>query len=175
MSRERQAFVRSICSPRFHISNISQGELISALQSFIEAARVLDKVKRAIFYNKLIGQQLPLDGDTIPALNFEQVHADAFHGIIGKATEAGELVERLLQMADPGVDSSSHRLNLIEELGDDDWYSQLLYSFLGITQRDAQVANERKLRKRFPEAFTSERALTRDILTEQEALRPVPI
>lgn len=171
MSHVRQAFVRTVCSPRFEISNVTQEEIVSALQNFVIAAQTLDVIKRAIFYGKLPDGPLPRNGRA-DSLNFELIHQDAFHGIIGKATEAGELVERLLLMARPDADAAACRTNLIEELGDDDWYSQLLYSFLGITQLDAQEINTAKLLRRFPNAFSTVRALKRDLAAEGEAMRP---
>ena len=90
------------------------------------------------------------------------------HAIIGIATEAAELVEA----ATDAMDSREPLdvVNLREEIGDILWYSTFLAKSLGTTLDECAATNTRKLRKRFPNNFTDEQAINRDVDSEREVL-----
>ena len=98
----------------------------------------------------------------------EKVTPDLLHGAIGIATEAGELLDALKRSIYYG--QPLDRTNLVEELGDLEWYMAILREALGVTQGEVQRINIEKLRARYPEKFTSLHALHRDLEKERDVL-----
>jgi len=90
------------------------------------------------------------------------------HAMMGIQTESGELTDQFkrhifyLQPLD--------ETNLVEELGDLMWYIGLACNVLGVKLRDVQIANVRKLQKRYPHKFTVENAVNRNKEEEIAAL-----
>ena len=82
------------------------------------------------------------------------------HGIIGIATEAGELIEalRFAMVEDKEIDA----VNVKEEIGDIFRYCALLANELGVSFEDIQKANIEKLRSRYHNKFTEYDAKNRD-------------
>jgi NTP pyrophosphatase (non-canonical NTP hydrolase) len=154
--------------------------LALAIGMFIGAGNVLDKIKKYVFYNKPIDDtDLKKDLDYINGFSesfidlereggFFAFNMDAipvndrlFHAVMGIATEASELVEA---MKDGFPDSS----NVLEELGDLNWYEAIAID--EVVEGDFSEVlktNIRKLRHRYPEKFTSENAIRRDLEGEQ--------
>lgn len=95
------------------------------------------------------------------------------HAAIGLATEAGELLDQLKKHL--FYDRELDFTNLIEEGGDGAWYLALLLGTLEKVGRipSSDVAltkNIAKLRQRYPEAFTNEAAIQRDLDEERKIL-----
>lgn len=90
------------------------------------------------------------------------------HAALGISTEAGELLDAVKKSLFYG--KPLDRTNLIEELGDLEWYMAVLRDELGVTQEQVQAVNLAKLQIRYPERFTSEAATVRDLEAEREAL-----
>lgn len=95
------------------------------------------------------------------------------HATIGLATEAGELLDQLKKHLFYGRELDF--TNLIEEGGDGAWYLALLLGTLKKAGRipSSDVAltkNIAKLRQRYPEAFTNEAAIERDLDEERRIL-----
>lgn len=90
------------------------------------------------------------------------------HAGMGFATEAGEFMDAIkrLWFYKKPVD----KINLKEEVGDMLWYCSIALSVLGITYAEAMKANIDKLKKRFPDKFTHQDALTRNLDEERKAL-----
>lgn len=165
--------VKRCCSPEFFPETWHASQLQAALINFAAAAQRLDKAKKALFY----GNTKHARPDPHPAevfvksgFNHRTLHKDVLHAIIGIATEAGEMAERLLAMGDMARQDEAHDKNLFEEAGDLEWYQSLLYGVLGFRQADVRLANDNKLRVRYPERFSSERAEHRDLGAEKLAL-----
>jgi NTP pyrophosphatase (non-canonical NTP hydrolase) len=156
--------VKRLASPRTHLSFISNMDMETAFEDAARSTRQLDNIKRRIFY----GVE-PTSEVIDPCTSLEYVHQDVLHSILGIATEAGELLERLSMMqVAPDV---SHRENLIEEIGDTLWYVTLLCTALGVDQSHVRAVNAAKLMKRFPELFSQQAALSRNLQGEQLAMR----
>jgi len=96
------------------------------------------------------------------------VTPDLLHGAIGIATEAGELLDAIKRSVYYG--EALDRTNLIEELGDLEWYMAVLRDALDVSQEQVQRINIDKLRARYPEKFTDTHALNRDLDREREIL-----
>lgn len=166
-------------SNQFHGELVGRGIFERRLSLAIHALAELDEVKKTLFYGKDNGLQqlsthkdcssLAVDmcGDNGPtnetALKMEQI----IHGIIGLATEAGELLE-LLQATLEGKPFDP--VNLKEEVGDGKWYMAILAKAAGFAWGDDERVNIQKLRKRFPNAFTEFDANNRDLTSERAIL-----
>ncbi len=90
------------------------------------------------------------------------------HGAMGCVTEAGELIDALKKHIYYGRDLDE--VNLKEEMGDMLWYMAILCDVLGTSFDELTDMNIAKLRKRYPEKFTSDKAINRDLGTERDEL-----
>jgi NTP pyrophosphatase (non-canonical NTP hydrolase) len=81
------------------------------------------------------------------------------HAAVGIAGEAGELLDAIKKVwvyAKP-----LDRQNVIEELGDIEWYLQALRSQLAITRDECLAANVEKLKARYPAGYSDFHAAAR--------------
>lgn len=90
------------------------------------------------------------------------------HAIMGIVTEAGELMDAYKKYAIYGKEIDE--VNLIEELGDLEWYIALALRQLDTTYETIFQINFDKLKIRYPEKFTEFMALNRDLEREREIL-----
>jgi NTP pyrophosphatase (non-canonical NTP hydrolase) len=150
---------------------------LQALQIFIASGNILDVYKKNVFYGK------PIDWEKVVG-EFENIENDCafftegqggklsidprvFHALIGIATEATELMEALhLAMKDDELDY----INVLEELGDVNWYQAIGIDAMEGNFEKVLTTNIEKLRKRFPDKFTNEDAIERDLNEERNTL-----
>lgn len=90
------------------------------------------------------------------------------HGVMGNSTEAGELLDQLKKHIFYGKELD--RTNIIEELGDQFWYMAVITHCLNIPLSEILEKNINKLKARYPEKFSSEKAINRDLEKEREVL-----
>lgn len=158
--------------------------LMNSLNMFVHSARLLEQIKKFIFYGK------PFDKNNLVAalrniaeshrrlqftslesadqeLLIQRINIDAnlFHAILGVASESGELLETLKFDG-----SKPNETNIAEELGDQHWYQALLVRHLGFDWGSVLDANIEKLQKRYPHKFTPEDAIIRDTNAEMKAV-----
>lgn len=93
------------------------------------------------------------------------------HGIIGIATEAGEMLEALRQGVEDGVFDLT---NVAEEVGDNQWYAAAILRALKTNFESIQRTNIAKLRARFPNKFTEFDANNRNLQAERQILEGKP-
>ncbi len=109
------------------------------------------------------------DNDLIAeAVEKDQQLARLLHGALGACTETGELQDMIKKHLIYG--KPLDLVNVIEEIGDTMWYLAIVLDACGVTMSDAMQRNITKLRLRYPEKFTSEKALNRDLAAERAAL-----
>ncbi len=161
-------------SDKSYGDNVSLVDFKLAIQDAIDASAVLDKIKKTLFYGKdAKGTYKPnawvVAGTIAGALNDESnaKAIDIIHCILGKATEAGELLELLIG---DGFDL----VNYTEEIGDGRWYDAIGLAAVDFSFDGAQEMNVAKLRKRFPEKFTEQAANNRDLDAERKTLETSP-
>lgn len=95
-----------------------------------------------------------------------------FHMLLGIVSEAGEISERLIQIVKQDYEFREEDIvNLIEEIGDIEWYQAMGLRALGTDYETAWAKNIEKLKTRFPDKFTEERAINRDVDKEYEVLK----
>ncbi len=90
------------------------------------------------------------------------------HGGIGLATEAGEFLDALKKHIYYGKDLD--RINLAEELGDLFWYCAIIADELDVPFAKIMEKNISKLKARYGEKFSEEKADNRDLKTERKIL-----
>jgi len=90
------------------------------------------------------------------------------HGAMGLCTEAGEFQDALKKAL--FYKQPLDLTNLGEELGDVLWYCGILCDALGLSMNSVLQKNIAKLEKRYPEKFSPERALERDLEGERSIL-----
>ena len=90
------------------------------------------------------------------------------HAALGMTTEAGEFTDALKKRYIYG--KPLDKTNLLEEIGDMLWFQALALQTLGYTFEDAMEANIQKLAVRYPNEFSPEKALNRDLEKERAAL-----
>jgi NTP pyrophosphatase (non-canonical NTP hydrolase) len=93
---------------------------------------------------------------------------DQLHMAIGASTEAGELLDAYKKAFAYG--KSIDKVNVGEELGDIFWYAVNLMRMLDLDPAEIFETNVNKLRARYPEKFTEENALNRDLDKERAVL-----
>jgi hypothetical protein len=150
--------------------------LREAMLKCIEEGNNLDLLKRHLFYGKTIF--LPESDRLAPSIADRLRNPKTIrllHAAIGFATEAAETLKALHDYiyTEEGLDV----VNLVEEKGDRFWYEAIEADALGVTFEDAMRINNHKLRTRFPDKFTQDQALTRDLISEREILeskQPIP-
>lgn len=98
------------------------------------------------------------DGNTVQIL----------HAIMGIVTEAGELQDAMKKWLIYG--KPLDLVNLMEECGDLEWYTSLLMRVIDVDHSAVWQANIDKLQARYPDKFTEESALNRDLDKERKAL-----
>lgn len=90
------------------------------------------------------------------------------HAGIGLSTEAGEFLDALKKHIFYGKELD--RVNLAEELGDLFWYMAIVADELGFNFESVMDKNISKLKARYGEKFTEQRAENRDLEKEREIL-----
>ena len=155
--------------------------LINVLAMHIASGQMLDQIKKHVFYGKeyspdnfnnaymtardaiedIAGTPLTASEDTF------FIDPRIFHSIVGIATESTELCEALYATL---LGQELDVVNLLEENGDIHWYQAIMMDALGGDWESIFANNIEKLQARYPDKFTSDKAINRDLETEREIL-----
>lgn len=164
---DHEEYTRNVltrCSQEWHYRLVDREVLIFILQDAIRQLRYLDEIKKALFYGKSNRQPAitPINGGT------DYKTRNLVHAIIGVATEAGELLETLLDKVANGTEFDE--VNLQEEFGDLNWYRTLGLNMVSQSHDENIKQNDRKLEARYGPAFNAERANNRNLDNERTTL-----
>lgn len=157
-----------------------------AINLAIASTEIMDQIKKNIFYGRpleagvmasairqaqessnLLLYSEGVANDTNTGVLHENLSPRVLHGIIGKFTEAGELLQAITAVLNG---EKMDVVNIAEELGDDQWYNAILADELNLDMGGIQNTVIAKLRKRYPEKFTQEAANDRDLAGERAVL-----
>ena len=94
--------------------------------------------------------------------------ARLLHGAIGLDTEVGELMDALKKHIYYG--KPLDLVNVKEELGDLMWYIALICNTVDVDMQTVMDRNIEKLAARYPDKFTEEDALNRNLDKERDIL-----
>lgn len=103
----------------------------------------------------------------IPRLT-EPLNAKLVHYSLGLAGEAGEIVDTVKKTLRDG--KVLDKVNLVEEAGDILWYLTNLLSAVDSSLEEAMKKNIAKLEARYPEGFTEQAGIDRDVVKERRIL-----
>jgi NTP pyrophosphatase (non-canonical NTP hydrolase) len=161
------------CSPSFFGEDFELTHFTDLLDTASKNCEELDHYKRALFYDNrdkyALGGSDPLELDN-------QSDIDLVHSIIGIVTETGEIGSALVTALDEYRNNlGSTKLvydetNMREELGDLLWYIAVGCKALNVDMSKVAERNIEKLAARYPEKFTSEKALNRNHDAERAIL-----
>lgn len=101
----------------------------------------------------------------------EKVNTRLLHGTIGICTESAELLDAVKKSLFYGKDLDM--VNIHEEIGDLMYYISLVVEASGGNLNSILERNVAKLRARYPDKFTNEAAINRDLTKEREILEGV--
>lgn len=126
----------------------------------------LDWHKKYAFYNKPV-QDVHTGSDCIPPWKVEKFsefkpspeQCELLHAAIGVAGEAAELLKTVCQHV--FHDKPLDRDNVIEELGDLEFYMMAAMMNVGVLRPHLQELNMAKLSKRYEGGYTDQQAITR--------------
>ncbi|MEZ5759163.1 MAG: MazG nucleotide pyrophosphohydrolase domain-containing protein [Emcibacteraceae bacterium] len=150
-------------SNTYFIEKVTDEEVKNTFEDFAKTGEILDNQKRRLFY----GKGDTLEGGNVDDFSISNLNGNIVHAIYGICTEAGEISEAFLKAAKTG---EFDQVNLKEEAGDLMWYLAMLFRELGTDFPEVATTNINKLKARFPEKFTQEKAYNRDIINEREIL-----
>lgn len=94
--------------------------------------------------------------------------ARMLHYVLGVGTEAGELQDAVKRWV--AYNKPLDVVNVKEELGDLLWYMARICDELGLTFEECMARNIEKLRTRYPNKFTEQAALNRNLEAERKVL-----
>lgn len=165
-----------------HISSSYLGDMFATIYGMAEE---LDVVKKALAYGltrveakDFLQHRVLTEADPKGLVNeFGQDEQGVFfadpywhlvHGIIGCITESGELAIVAHKIIDG---EEVDKVNVLEEVGDQLWYLNLILRAIGKTFDDAMAANIAKLTARNNGTkFNRETTINRDLEKEREVL-----
>ena len=156
-------------STQFHDEIVDAGMLQHALEQAVSTGELVDVAKKSMFYGKPVKEGTGIERfqGSPSSLNAEAVHQDVLHAALGIYTEAAEMIEAILAAMNGG---DFDKVNAFEELGDAEWYMAMMYRALNRTPAEAKTVNIDKLRKRYPDKFSTSDAIDRDTRAEREIL-----
>lgn len=170
-----QAEADKTCSPHWNPQNVDQDAFVKTLRQFIDLCGVLNIYYKLLLRGKSPEQysllqppehkSLAAHGGAIPANEIDLVH-----GILGSATEVGELVEILLDLIEG---KPADRVNTIEEVGDMRWFLNRALRWADCTDLECEMTNIDKLHGRHGSAFDIFKDATRDLERERARLEAV--
>lgn len=159
-------------------------KILHQAMGVVHAGYEADTQKRALFYNepkeKLQGR---VDDATAKMkAMYEAINTgiatipddkiQLLHGALGIASEAGEIMEEILKsILENRPVKATGLASITEEGGDVMWYLALLFRQINTDFETVGAVNLRKLAKRYPDQFTNEHALNRDLDAEKGALQ----
>lgn len=179
-------FVRNLTSKpeTYNLSDSVMSGLVEALGRLTPASLELDHFKRAMTYGEKLRINPPLCTHSLDVLvltaradrknGLELTEAQTkrlllIHALLGKLTEAMELAPILLDLI-TGKEAFDE-VNLLEELGDDAFYTALAEHACDYAKGSVVYQNVKKLGQRYSGGvFTRKEAVNRDLGAERTAL-----
>jgi len=169
MTEEEYAnlFSRTL-SNSFHSSLLPEGELANCLQAIAVVVAWADSCKRALYYGKEPVLRTGKEARVVTSLRHDGLHAEKLHAALGLFTEAGELLASIQK--DLIGEGPLDVVNALEELGDIHWYLALAHKSFDLPPAEVRATNISKLRARFPDKFSEDEAINRNLDVERKTL-----
>jgi hypothetical protein len=150
--------------------------LNNTMRTYIYFGNQLNDLKRHLFYGKPLPDHLTNTEPYENAAPLDQLAKtetiQLLHAAIGVGTESAELLEQMYNHIFMGKELD--HINLAEEYGDVSWYMRLaaivLKKVKGMGFFEMIMRNIAKLKIRYPDKFTAENALNRNLDAERKSL-----
>lgn len=159
------------------LSQWTHEEVVRELIDMDRCGVLADVMKRNFFYSAPMKERLETNMARLKehfedvekhGASLDHIHPDLLHAALGIYSEAGEILSAIIVSALSG--KPVDYVNLKEELGDLMWYMALLMRLLETTFEAIGKQNIEKLQKRFPDKFTKDKAVNRDLDGERKIL-----
>jgi spore germination protein YaaH len=164
--------------------NINLDEFKKILEIFVLVSEMLDCYKKKIFYKnnskydtrmqdfRFRLEELAHETITSSKTGIDSqvsINSRLLHGILGTATESGELINALIKYIQTG---SYDKINIQEESGAGDiaWYTAILMDELNLSWEQGLINNINKLKVRFPDKYSDDLASNRNLDAERQEL-----
>lgn len=151
-------------STNFHYDKeyTCEPEVKISCEQFVAAAQIMDIVKKRKFYGKDVPAPYEIkNAEYYKGLTFKKDEGEKIlHAAIGIGTEAGEIMEAVLKYKQDGQELDV--VNIKEEVGDLMWYVAIILREFDLDLHEIMQNNINKLRARYGEKFSEERANNRD-------------
>lgn len=144
--------------------------LVTQLPEIIKAANGADRIKAAFVYGEKLRDTGFLPENQLH-IDLEPLDKERLHALLGLVSEAGELCESAYHSIINNAPLD--RKNFIEEAGDILWFLALLARSLGTNLEEIAHLNIEKLQIRYPEKFSEEQAISRNLEGELDAFSKV--
>jgi hypothetical protein len=160
------------CSIEWNPQHVDYDAFLKTLSQFVDLCGVLNVYKKLLFRGKTprdVGLPEPSYSKTLAAHGgaIPPAEIDLVHGIIGSATEVGELAEILLDLLEG---KAADRVNAIEEAGDIRWYLNRVLRWADCSDLQCEMTNIDKLHGRHGSSFDVFRDANRDLERERARL-----
>ncbi len=146
-------------------------DLVSEMVHLGDAA---DEYKKYMYYDAEIPKLFKEETLTGSSSFFSNLSLKKFkllHALLGLITETAEIAERFSPaISRTDAITNDDITNYKEELGDLMWYIARACDALGFSLSDVMETNIKKLETRYPDKFTTEKAMNRDIEKELKVL-----
>ena len=103
-----------------------------------------------------------------PVNRIDKPMARLLHGAVGLVTESAEVLDAFKKHIFYG--RVLDYVNIKEELGDVLWYIAIMCNEMDIDMESIMQVNIDKLKKRYGDKFSNEKAIDRDVKTERQLL-----
>ena len=164
---------------------VQQGTLegtIGLFESVMHMGFLVDVLKKHFIYDKSMDEmgdlvekhlsnlakaQARMDQDDGELIELDQDRAEVFHALLGLVSELSEVIEIVVPYLQGKEMDANH---LSEEIADAHWYYSILNRKFNINPDESLSANIAKLKARYPDKFSSDNALNRNLDAEQIAM-----
>lgn len=167
LERLRQTMLRTR-SMKFNPQAVDGVTLDNALYNAASAGAEVCAAKRIMFYQDVQADEMEADdnyGNELGALG-----RDTTHGVLGILDEAGEIAEAFSYFMVGEISLAELHQHLLEEVGDMLWFIACLAEGMDMPLVTFIDVMSNKLRQRYPEKFTPEHALNRNVAAEKLAM-----
>lgn len=168
---------------------MSNAGIVGFLRLAVVASKMIGAAKAVIYYNRALDrdklgeltqefalvnynlQELDAEGKLITTESHPGFNLRLLHGGLGMFDEAGEICEHLYNAFTKDTELDTKRL--LVEIADSDWFKALIHDELKVDEDTGRRAGIAKLKERFPDKFSEERANNRDTDKEDQAAQAV--
>jgi NTP pyrophosphatase (non-canonical NTP hydrolase) len=185
--------------------NLNKTSTVLMLYAGMEMAKVMDTVKKALFYGKSLDTEklkLQVEGlsetlallysdidfmadptvdliasedGSLDDLHMPDLHMPNLRILHGAIGMFGEAGELIEAVGKSMVTGKLDLVNVAEETGDSDWYKAIIHDETGIGEETCRAKVVAKLKLRYGDKFSSEAATNRDLAAERAVLETTQV